>query len=163
MGNSVELSGNIGDRWDQVDGSTGDQKGWLSSKEFASNGVDLGGGYLINLVAVLMESKISVGHEVSSDFFKSVITSLHSHEHVHLQDVLGSVKLSLVNWVLEAVELLDQERHKFLRVGSWTLDGHTEETGVREVGVDGGSSVNEVMLLHKVGDGSAVHSLAWTS
>ena len=157
------MSGNIGDRWDQVDGSTRDQKGWLSSKEFGGNLVDLVGGYGINLVTVLMESKISVGHEVSSDFFKSVITSLHSHKDVHLQDVLGSVKFSLVNGGLEAVKLIDQERHKLLRVGSWTLDGHTEETGVREMGVDSGSSINEVMLLHKVGDGSAVHSLTWTS
>ena len=118
---------------------------------------------MINLIAVLMESKISISHEVSCDFFKSVVTSLHGHEHVHLQDVLGSVKLGLVNVGLELVELIDQERHKLLRVRSWTLDGHTEEARVREMGVDGSGSVNEVMLLHEVSNSSAVHSLTGTS
>ena len=123
----------------------------------------MGGSDAIDFLAVLMESEISVGHEVSCDFFKSILSSLHGHEDVHLQDVLSSVELDLIDWALQGVELLDKKAHQFLRVGSWAFDSQTEKSRVREVGVDSGSSVNKVMLLHKVGDSSAVHSLSWAS
>ena len=83
--------------------------------------------------------------------------------NLYLQDVLSSIELDLINWALQGVGLLDEKAHQFLRVGSWAFDSQTEKTRVREVGVDSGSSINKVVLLHKIGDGSAVHSLSWAS
>lgn len=46
---------------------------------------------------------------------------------------------------------------------SRSLDLNSEKTGIREVGVDGRCTIDEVVLLHKVSDGSAVHSLSWSA
>ena len=48
-------------------------------------------------------------------------------------------------------------------MGSGALNGHAEKAGVGEVGVDARDSVNEVVLLHQVSDGTAVHSLSWAA
>jgi len=48
-----------------------------------------------------------------------------------------------------------------VRAGS--LNVNSEKTGIGEVGVDGRGSVNESMLLHEVGDSTAVHALTGTT
>lgn len=46
---------------------------------------------------------------------------------------------------------------------SRALNVDSKEARVSEVGVDGGGSINELVLLHEVGNSSAVHALAGTS
>ena len=110
---SVELSGNLSNGWDQVDGSTLNEKGWFSTENFGSNSVDIIGADTVDFVAVLVEGKITVGHEVSCDFFKSIVGSFHSLEDVHFKDILSSVEGSIVDWALQAVELISGNFHKF--------------------------------------------------
>ena len=110
-----------------------------------------------------MEGEVTEGHVVSGDFLKSVLLSLHGHQDVHLQDVLGAGELLISDAVLEVVQLVEKNGEEVLRVGAGALNGQTEEAGVTEVGVDGLNTVNEVIALHHVGDGTAVHSLAWAA
>mmetsp|Transcript_13721 Transcript_13721/g.21499 ORF Transcript_13721/g.21499 Transcript_13721/m.21499 type:complete len:490 (-) Transcript_13721:95-1564(-) len=160
---SLELSSNVGDGRNQVDGSTGDEEGGLSREALGGGGVDVGGGNSINLLAVLVESKISKGLVVSGNLLKSVLSSLHGHKDVHLEHVLSSVELDLIDVLLQGVELLNEHAHQLLGVGSGALDGHAEETGVREVRVHSRGAVHEGVLLHKVSHSSAVHALAGSS
>lgn len=44
-----------------------------------------------------------------------------------------------------------------------TLNLHTKEARVSEVGVNRRCGVNKVVLLHQVGDGAAVHAFAWAT
>ena len=160
---SLKKSGDIGDAWDEVDGSTGDDHSWLSREGLGHGGVDLLGGDGVNFLAVLVESQVSEGLEVASNLFESLVLSFHGHEHVHLEDVLGAGQLNVWDWLAESVEFLKEDIHELSRVRSWALNGHAEETGVSEVRVDGRGGVNKVVLLHQVGDSAAVHSLSWAT
>jgi len=95
-----------------------------------------------------VESKVTVCHEVSCDFFKSIVGSLHGCENLHFESILGSVESGIINWGFHVVEFFGKDLHKFLRVGSWTFDGKSEKTRVREVDVNWVGSINEVVLLH---------------
>lgn len=151
------MSLNVSDAGNHVDGATGDDHGWFSSKGSCSCAVDLGAGDGVNLFAVLVEVQVAEGHEVASDFFEAVVLALHGHQHVHLQDVLGAVELLVADGILELVQLADQGAEELGGVGAGALDSHAEEAGVGEVAVDAGGGVDEVVLLHQVGHRAAVH------
>ena len=105
------MSLNISDCWNQVDGSSCDEHGWLSGENLGSSGIDLLRCYLVNSVTVLVEGEVSEGHEVAGNLFESLVLSLHGHEHVHLEDVLGASKLLIWNWLLKSVQLLKHDAH----------------------------------------------------
>ena len=110
-----------------------------------------------------MEGEVTEGHVVSGNLLKSVLLSLHGHQDVHLQDVLGALELFISDAVLEVVQFVEENGEEVLRVRAGALDSQTEEAGVTEVGVDGLNAVNEVITLHHVGDGAAVHAFAWAA
>ena len=157
------MSGDFGDAGDQVDGTAGYEHGWLTLEHLGGGLVDSLRSDGIDAVTVLGEGEVTEGHEVAGNLFEALVLTLEGHKDVHLEDVLGAGKFLIRDWLTELVELLEHHLHELSRVGSWTLDVHTEETGISEVRVDAGSGVNKVVLLHQVGDGTAVHALAWAA
>jgi hypothetical protein len=95
-----------------------------------------------------VESKITVGHEVSSDFLKSIVRSFHGGKNVHFESIFGSVESGIIDGYLQGVKFIGDGSHEFMRVGSWSFNGKTEKSRVSEVVVNWGSSVNEVIGLH---------------
>ena len=109
---SVKLAADLSDVGDHVNGSSSDYHGWLSCHAGGGSLVNLVRGDSVNLVTVLVEGKVSKSHEVSSNFFKSLVLPLHSHQNVHLEDVLSSGEFLFWNWFTESVELLHKGAHK---------------------------------------------------
>jgi len=83
-----------------------------------------------------MESQVAEGLEVTGDFFESFILSFHGHQHVHLKDVLSAGQLNVLNRFLKAVQFLEGDAHQLGGVGARSFDLDSEDTAVREVGVD---------------------------
>ena len=110
-----------------------------------------------------MEGKVAEGLEVASDFLETLLLVFHSKEYIHLENVLCSCEFLVWNWFTEFVELLNHNTHELCRVGAWSLNVHAEKSRVSEMRVDGRGRVNEVVHLHQVGDGSTIHSFAWTA
>lgn len=160
---SVKHSRDISDAGNEVDSSSRDNHGRFASKGLGSSPVDLVGGDVVDLIGVLLEGEVSEGLEVSSDFFKTVSRVFKSHHDVHLQEVLGSVELSVRDRLSESVKFFNSNLQEFSRVRSRSFNVNSEKTGISEVRVDGRGSVDESMLLHEVGDGTAVHALTGTT
>ena len=120
------MAGSVGDGWHEVDGATGNEHGGFASKDLGCGLVDLLGSNRINTLAVLGEGKITEGHEVASDFLKALILALHSHQDVHLEDVLGTGEFLVGDGLTKSVKLLEHHLHKLSRVRAWTLNLHTE-------------------------------------
>lgn len=156
---SVKHSRDISDAGNEVNSSSSDNHGRFTSKGLGSSSVDLFGGDVVDLSGVLLQSEVSEGLEVSSHFFKTVSRVFKTHQDVHLQEVLGSVELSIRDRLSKSVKFLNSYLQEFSRVRSRSFNVNSEKTGISEVRVDGRGSVNESMLLHEVGDGTAVHAL----
>jgi len=151
---SLELSGDVGKIWNVVDSSSSNNHSWLSREDSGSDGVDLVAGDGIDLLAVLVEGDLSVGREVSGNLFESIALIFHGGEDVHFQDVLGSGKFFWSNWLLESVQFLKSNVDQVVGVRSLSFYLDSEESRVSEVRVDSRSSLNKVMLLQQVSDGS---------
>lgn len=160
---SVELPGNVSDCGHEVNGATGNKHGGLAGHSLSGGLVDALGGDGINTLAVLGEGKVTEGHEVAGNLLETLVLALKGHKDVHLEDVLGTGKLLVGDRLAKAVKLLEHDLEELSTVGARALDVHTEETGVGEVRVDSRGGVNEVVLLHQVGDSTAVHALAGTA
>lgn len=120
-------------------------------------------GDSVDLIDVLVDVEGTEGLEVSSNFFKTISRVLKGHHDVHLQEVLGSVELSVGDGLSEFVKFLNGNLQEFSRVRAGSLNVNSEKTGIGEVGVDGGCSVDESMLLHEVSHSAAVHALSRTT
>ena len=110
----MELSLNVSDGWDEVDGTTGHKHGWLASKDKSGSAVDLLRGNLVDLLAVLVEGEITEGHVVTGNLLKSVLLSFHGHKDVHLENVLSASELLVGDSLLEAVELFKENSKEIL-------------------------------------------------
>jgi len=150
----------LSDGGHEVDSSSSDEHSGLASEGSGSSGVDLVGGDGINVLTVLVEGEVTESLEVAGNLLESLFLSLHSHKDVHLEDVLGTGELDLGDGLTESVELFEEHAHELSRVGSGSLNVESEKTGVREVGVDSGGGVNEIVALHEAGHGTAVHALS---
>ena len=104
----------------------------------AGNGIDS--------LAVLPESQGAVGLIVAGNLLESVTGALHSEHKVHLQGVLGSDELSLVDWLSEAVKLISANLEQVSGVGARSSNLDTEEAGVREVRVDSTDCVDKTVV-----------------
>ena len=109
-----------------------------------------------------MESQVAESEEVPGNLLKSTFRSFHGSQDAHLSAVLGSSQLSLIDVLLEAVQLLNKSVHEILGVGASAFNGHAEKTRVTESGVDGRGTIDEVIAVQK-SHGSVVHSLAWAT
>ena len=65
----MELSLDVSDSRNKVNSASSDDHGWLCAKSSASSSVNILRGNSINLVSIFVESKISVGEEILSNFF----------------------------------------------------------------------------------------------
>jgi len=106
------------------------------------------GGNGVNSLGMLAESQGTVGLVVACNFLETISTTLHREEVVHLQGVLGSGELVLINGVSEGVKSLEGNCEQISRVGSSTLHVDTEQTGISEVSVDSLETVNKTVVLH---------------
>lgn len=106
------MASNISDGWHEVDGTTSNKHGRFASEDLAGCSVDLFGSNGINTFGVLGEGKITEGHEVASDFFETLILTFHSHQDVHLEDVLGASELLVGNWLTKSMKFLKHHLHK---------------------------------------------------
>jgi len=151
---------NIGDGRNHVDGTSSDNHGGLSAQKGASSRVDLIRGNSVDIITVLVEGQVAIGHEVASNFFEAVLGVLEVGKNLHLELILGSVELSISDRLTETVHLFEEDVHQVSGVRSGTLNADTEDTRVSEVRVERVSSINEVVLLQKAGGSSVEHTLA---
>jgi len=160
---SVKHSRDVSDAGNQVDGSSRDNHSGFTSKALSGSSVDLLTSDIVDFLGVLLEGEVAEGLEVSSDLFESVSRVFKRHHDVHLEEVLGSVELSVGDRFSESVKFLNSNLKELSRVRSGSLNVDSEKTGIGEVGVDGRGSINESVLLHKVGNSAAIHALAGTT
>lgn len=107
-----------------------------------------------------MEGQVAEGLEVSRDLLQALVLSLHRHEDVHLKDVLCAGEFLVGDVFLQAVELIEGDVHQVGGVGAGSFDGQAKHAGIREVRVNRGRAVDEVVVLHEVRNSTAVHALA---
>ena len=160
---SVKHSRDVSDAGNQVDGSSRDNHSGFTGKALGGSSVDLLTSDVVDFLGVLLEGEVAEGLEVSSDLFESVSRVFKRHHDVHLEEVLGSVELSVGDRFSESVKFLNSNLKELSRVRSGSLNIDSEKTGIGEVGVDGRGSINETVLLHEVGNSAAVHALAGTT
>lgn len=65
---SVELSCNISNGRYKIDGSTGNNHGWLAAECSAGSSANILSSNVFNLIYIFVEGEIAVGEEVVSDF-----------------------------------------------------------------------------------------------
>jgi hypothetical protein len=130
------LAGNVRNGWHKVDGATGNEHGRFAGKDAAGSLVNILRSNCINAITVLGESKITEGHEVASDLFKTLILTLHGHDDIHLENVLGTSQFLVWNRFTQSVKFLEHNLHELSRVRARALNLHTEEARVCEVRVD---------------------------
>lgn len=61
--------------------------------------------------------------------------------------------------LLQAVKLVNGNAHEVLGVGSGSFNSDSEEAGVREVGVSGANSIDEVVALSELDSSSSAVSV----
>jgi hypothetical protein len=149
---------NIGDGRNHVDGTSSDNHGGLSAQKGASSRVDLLRGNSVDIITVLVEGQVAIGHEVASNFFEAVLGVLEVGKNLHLELILGSVELSIRDGLTETVHFFEKDVHQVSGVRSGTLNADTEDTRVSEVRVERVSSINKVVLLQKAGRSSVEHA-----
>lgn len=158
---SLELSLDISDGGNKVDGASSDYHGWFGGEGSGGSSLDVFWGDFVDLVRILMESEVSVGEEVLGDFFESAFLLLEVGEDLHLELGLGSWEFFVAHSVSEVWKFLKSNTQEILRVRTSTLDVDTEDTVIWEVVVEWINIVDEIVSLG--GLVSSVLALLWVT
>ena len=124
----MKLLLHVSHAWNQVDGATRDNHSWLSSDDVLHCLVNLVGGYVFDRVKMLPECQGPMRCIVAGYLFKTVATVLHREQEVHLDSVLGTCKLLLIDGVAELVKSVHRNIEKIGGVRSGTRNLNSEET-----------------------------------
>lgn len=161
MSCSLELSLDISDVGNKVNCASSDNHCWFCGEGSAGSSLDIFSGNSVNLVSILMESKISECKEVLCDFLKSAFLFLEVGEDLHLELSLGSWEFLVTYSLSEVWKFLEGYAQEILGVWTCTLDCDTEDTIVREVVVEWINTINEIVSLGSLV--SSVLALLWVT
>jgi hypothetical protein len=93
---------------------------------------------------------------VTCNFFKTISTTFHGEQIVHLKGVLGSGQLNLINGVSEGIKSVESNCEQISRVRASSLNVDTEETGVSKVSINSLDAINETVLFNSLVSSSGV-------